>query len=179
MNKDNGRGVGKQGGVSNHNSAYLGLILCNNSRLDVPCLLCHSCGVNSAVAGAPLAPPPSDATKPKAPSGPDLRVPGPPSTSLGATPQLASGPAKAANKAAGKVVLATCMHLQLLVLSCVEWVCMDLEMKRALSDGPHFVPRTVNIPTCIHKTCTHACLHAYIHSSSCKQGGKAYCICST
>ncbi len=61
-------------------------------------------------AGAPLAPPPSDATKPKIPSGPDLRVPGPPGVdipSLGATPQLASGPppspAKAADKASKKV----------------------------------------------------------------------------
>ena len=61
----------------------------------------------SVVAGAPLAPPPSDATKPKVPSGPDLRVPGPQSLSLGATPQLASAPAKAASKAAGKVMLST------------------------------------------------------------------------
>ena len=52
----------------------------------------------SVPAGAPLAPPPSDATKPKIPSGPDLRVPGPPSPSLGATPQLANAPSKAASK---------------------------------------------------------------------------------
>lgn len=62
-------------------------------------------------AGTPLAPPPSDATKPKIPSGPDLRVPGPPGAnapSLGAAPQLASAglppsPAKAADKASKKV----------------------------------------------------------------------------
>lgn len=64
--------------------------------------------VISVVTGAPLAPPPSDATKPKAPSGPDLRVPGASSLSLGTTPQLASAPAKAANKAAGKVLLDAC-----------------------------------------------------------------------
>ena len=46
------------------------------------------------LAGAPLAPPPSDATKPKIPSGPDLRVPGPPQQSLEGTPQLIKGPAK-------------------------------------------------------------------------------------
>lgn len=58
-------------------------------------------------AGTPLAPPPSDATKPKIPSGPDLRVPETPSPSLGITPQLANGPppspAKAADKVAKKV----------------------------------------------------------------------------
>ncbi len=59
-------------------------------------------------AGAPLAPPPSDATKPKVPSGPDLRVPGPSSPSLGGTPQLANGPppspAHTADKATKKVM---------------------------------------------------------------------------
>ena len=67
------------------------------------------------VAGAPLAPPPSDATKPKIPSGPDLRIPGPSAPSLGpslgATPQLASGPppspAKAADKVSKKVTFCT------------------------------------------------------------------------
>lgn len=66
--------------------------------------MCDAC----VGAGAPLAPPPSDATKPKIPSGPDLRVPGPPSSSpsssLGATPQLANAPAQAANKAGSKVL---------------------------------------------------------------------------
>ncbi|DBA79997.1 TPA: hypothetical protein ACH3X1_008200 [Trebouxia sp. C0004] len=62
--------------------------------------------------GAPLAPPPSDATKPKIPSGPDLRVPGLPGVdapSLGAAPQLAStgpppSPVKAADKASKKAM---------------------------------------------------------------------------
>ena len=69
-------------------------------------------------AGAPLAPPPSDATKPKIPSGPDLRVPGPSAPSLGpslgATPQLANGPppspAKAADKVSKKVTVCTQSH---------------------------------------------------------------------